>query len=98
VCSLPTSGCLDETPFAEALRDNTQTPVPDAVAFRIDFPEWLAQYTERDRRMIEAMALGERTTKLARRFGVSEGRVSQKRRQFREDWERFCGEPALVAA
>jgi hypothetical protein len=98
VCSLPKSGCLDETPFAEALRDNTQTPVPDAVAFRIDSPEWLAGQTDRDSLMIESMAMGERTTKLARRFGVSEGRVSQKRRLFREDWERFCGEPALAAA
>jgi len=98
VCSLPTSGCLDETPFSEALRDNTQTPVPDAAAFRIDFPEWLARQSGRDRRMIEAMAFGEKTTKLAQRYRVSEGRVSQKRKQFREDWERFCGEPALAAA
>jgi hypothetical protein len=62
--------------FAERLRDNMQTPVPDAAAFRIDFPDWLAEQTDRDRRMIEAMALGERTAKLARRLGVSVGRVS----------------------
>lgn len=98
VCSLPTHGRLDETPFTEALRDNMQTPVPDAAAFRIDFPAWLAAQTECDRQLIEEMALGERATKLARRFGVSEGRVSQKRRQLKQDWNRFCGEPALAAA
>jgi hypothetical protein len=36
--------------------------------------------------------LGERTKEVSRMFGLSQGRISQKRRQFLEDWRRFCGE------
>jgi len=91
-------GGYDEPEWQEALTDNMQTPVPEAAAFRIDFPEWLRSWSGRDRRLIEDMAVGETTTKLARKYGVSLGRVAQKRAEFREDWERFCGQPALAAA
>ena len=42
------------------------------------------------------MAVGETTSRLARKHGVSAGRIAQKRRQFREDWSRFCGKPVHV--
>jgi hypothetical protein len=87
-------GRYDEPGWQEALKDNTQTPVPDAAAFRIDFPEWLEAHGERDRRLIEDMAVGERGTRLARKYGLSEGRITQKRAEFREDWQHYCGEPA----
>ena len=38
--------------YEERLRDNTVTPVPDQVAFRIDFPAWLRSLTARERRII----------------------------------------------
>jgi hypothetical protein len=74
------------------------TPPPDAAAFRIDFSRWLAGQTDRDRRLIEDMVLGETTSRLAQRFGVSPGRVSQKRREYQEDWAQFCGEEVMAAA
>jgi hypothetical protein len=80
--------------FEERLRDNTVTPVPDQVMFRIDFPAWLATLTARERRMVRAMARNERTTDLSKEFEVSPGRISQMRRAFREDWLRFTGEEA----
>jgi hypothetical protein len=40
-----------------ALRDNHVTPPPDAAAFRIDFPAWLANHTDRNRRIALAMML-----------------------------------------
>ncbi len=78
--------------FEERLRDNTITPVPDQVQFRIDFPNWLRSLTARERRLIRAMAQGERTKDLSRRFDVSPARISQLRREFRQDWSRFCGD------
>lgn len=75
----------------ERLRDNTVTPPPDAAAFRIDFPDWLRTRTDRDRRIIDDMMQDERTQDLANKHGISPGRVSQLRREFMEDWERFCG-------
>src|SRR5262249_41604570 len=78
--------------FEERLRDNTQTPVPDQAAFRIDFPLWRLSHGERDRRLIDHLLVGERTLEVSHTFGVSPARVSQKRREFRDDWLAFCGE------
>ena len=79
--------------FEERLRDNSMTPPPDAAAFRIDFPSWLKTRTDRDRRIIEDMMQDERTLDLARKHGISPGRVSQLRREFMDDWNRFCAPP-----
>jgi hypothetical protein len=76
----------------ERLRDNTQTPVPEQVAFRLDWPAWLTTITERDRRLVEDLALNHRTQDLAQKYGLSPARISQKRREFHDDWERFCGD------
>ena len=90
---------LNGSPLEEALLDNAVTPPPEAAAFRIDFPAWLATWPERDRRLIEALGLGERTLALADQFGLTPGRISQKRREYHGDWERFCGDlPADQAA
>src|SRR5262245_31487279 len=79
--------------FEERLRDNVQTPVPEQVVFRLDFPLWVGSRSERDRRIIDDLLLGERTLDVADRYGLSPGRISQLRREFQADWERFCSEP-----
>jgi hypothetical protein len=78
--------------FEERLRDNTITPVPDQVIFRIDWPAWLRTLTGRQRRMIRAMAQNERTLDLSKEFEVSPARISQLRSEFHDGWQRFCGE------
>ena len=85
-----TSDARFSTLFTEALADNMQSPVPEQVCFRMDFPAWLLTRTDRDRRMIPDMMIGERTETLADRFGMSPGRVSQLRSEYHADWERFC--------
>lgn len=92
VGKLPEHSTLSTNPLNEALIDNTRSPIPDQVQFRCDFPSWLHTHSRRQRRLIREMAMGERTTTLARRFKLSEGRISQLRRQFQEDWSTFCGE------
>jgi hypothetical protein len=89
VGKLPDFSTESTNPLAEALADNTQTPPPDAAAFRIDFPSWLAGYSKRDRAIIKEMAQGERTKKLAARYRLSQGRISQMRRECQEAWEAF---------
>jgi hypothetical protein len=78
--------------FEERLRDNTQTPVPEQVVFRIDFPEWLTTLSSRERRLVREMADGERTLDLSKRFGLSPARISQLRRELHNDWRRFLGD------
>jgi hypothetical protein len=97
VGKLPDCYGLNGNPLDEALRDNTQTPPDEQCAFRIDFPAWRAGRTERDRRVLDDLMLGERTLDVAGRHGLSPGRVSQLRREFHDDWARFCAEPPPVA-
>jgi hypothetical protein len=78
--------------FEERLADDTRTPVPDQVAFRLDFPAFLQTLTERDRRMALALAEGHQARDVAHRFGVSPGRVTQLRQQWRREWHAFQGE------
>ncbi len=92
VLRLPDYSTLTGTPIEEALQDNRKSEVPTQVAFRLDFAAWLADLAERDRRMVLDMAVGEPTHCLARKYGISAGRVSQKRRQFQRYWLRHTGE------
>jgi hypothetical protein len=91
---LPDYTTLAGTSLEEALIENTATPVPEQVSFRLDFPQWRLTRCHRDREMIDRMLLGERTLDLSKQFGVSPARVSQLRREFHDDWWRFCGELA----
>ena len=83
----------EENQWREAVVEDTRSsPVPEAVAFRIDFADWLASLPRRDRRIAESLAVGNRTGAAAKRFHVSPGRVSQLRRDFQQSWERYQGE------
>jgi hypothetical protein len=93
VTSLPDHSTAHGNPWDEALQDNTQTPVPDAVAFKIDFPSWLTTLTPRNRDIAEDMAVGHHTQELAERHNVSPARISQLRREFHTSWTSFT-EPA----
>jgi len=78
--------------FEERLRDNTQTPVPEQVVFRLDFTLLVCSRSERDRRIIDDLLLGERTLDVANKHGLSPGRVSQLRREFLVSWQLFSGD------
>ena len=92
VSKLPDGSTLNGSTLSEALRDNTRSPVDEQACFRLDFPAWLRSLPRRDRRLVKGMALGHRTLDLARRFRLSAGRVSQLRREFHREWQRFHGE------
>jgi hypothetical protein len=89
---LPDFSTLSGNPFEEALHDNTVSPVLDQVVFRLDFPAWLGTLGPRNRSIAEDMALGEKTQNLARKYRISEARISQMRRYFQQDWGCFCGD------
>jgi hypothetical protein len=85
-----TSGAGNEA--LDALRDNAVTPPPEQAAFRIDYPAWLARLAQRDRTIAREMALSRSTKELASEHGLSQGRVSQLRRELHASWRRFHGE------
>ena len=84
--------------WREAVVEDHRTPVPDQAAFRCDFPEWLKTLSNRDRQIAETLSTGEGTSKTAKRFGVSPGRISQVRTKLREAWRDFHGEAVCAAA
>jgi hypothetical protein len=90
VSSLPEPRRAGHIEIEEALHDNAQTPVPDQVQFRIDFPAWTHRLPEVKRALVEMLALGHRTKDLAARFRLSAARVSQLRKEFHSDYTAFC--------
>jgi hypothetical protein len=98
VGSLPDHSTLHGNAWDEALIENTRSEVPEQVAFRIDFPEWRDTLGERDQRLVDLLMTGERTGRAARQFGVTSGRVSQKRQEFRQGWARFVGDDGAACA
>jgi hypothetical protein len=89
---LPQHSSLEGNVFDEALHENTVSPILDQVAFRQDFPAWQHTRTDRDRRLMQDLMVGERTQRVARKHGLSPARVSQLRREFHQDWRSFCEE------
>jgi len=96
VSKFPDGSNLNGNVFDEALRDNTQTEVPDQAHFRCEMPRWLTSLGERKRRIALDLMIGERTGAVAHRHGLSAARVAQLRREFREGWHQFSGELAVV--
>ena len=72
--------------FEERLRDNTQTPVPDQAAFRIDWPTFFVTLSGRDRRLARYLSLGHSALSAVNKFGLSPGRVTQLRQQWCREW------------
>ena len=81
-----------EVEWQEALIDNAQTPVLDQVCFRCDFPAWLSTLARRHRGVAQYLALGHSTGAVAKKFGLSPGRVSQLRRELHLSWMEYQDE------
>jgi hypothetical protein len=82
--------------WAEAIVEDSRTPVPEQAAFRIDFPDWLKVLSKRNRRIAEALAVGHSTSQVARRFKVSPARISQLRAELQISWQAFQHELATA--
>jgi hypothetical protein len=103
VQSLAPRRAADPESWQEAVVDNTQTPPADAAAFRIDFRQWLASLTPRNRQLVDLLSLSHTPTQAARQLKISRGRISQLRKAFARQWyasqeEPFPKAPAAVPA
>ena len=89
----------DECWEEAVVQDTRNAPVPEIVAFRVDFANWLKQLPARDRHLAQYLSVGNRTSDAAKKFKVSAGRISQIRKELAENWRRFVGdEPGDGAA
>jgi hypothetical protein len=75
--------------WREILVEDRRFPPAEAAAARLDFAAWLAALPNRNRRIALLLATGEATSVVAQRFRLTPGRVSQLRRELRDDWHTF---------
>ncbi len=70
----------------------------EIAAARIDIGDWCGMFTDRDRGIAGALAVGDTTNEVARQFKVTPSRISKMRRQFYDSGQRFQGEPVTGSA
>ena len=59
---------------------------------------WFTTLTKRMKEIARDLACGYSTSEVAKKYGVTAGRISQLRRMLEESWAAFQGEIANVAA
>ena len=87
----------DEGCWIEVLVEDRHAGPAETAASRIDFPAWLDTLSRRNRKIAMKLGAGERTGAVARLFRMSEGRISQLRRELHATWLRFHGEAGGAA-
>ena len=89
----------EEEAWAEVLVEDKHAGPADTAIVRIDFSAWLQLLPRRLRKIATFLANGETTTAAAKKFRVSQGRISQIRHQLSEAWHQFQGDmPAPATA
>jgi DNA-binding NarL/FixJ family response regulator len=78
--------------WRQSLVEDRRAGPAETAAARLDLAAWFGKLTARNRKIARALALGEPTCVVARRFGLTSGRVSQLRNWFRAHWEQFQAE------
>ena len=82
--------------WIETLVADKRAPVADQVAAKMDVGAWFATLTKRMKEIAKDLAFGCSTSEVARKHGVSAGRISQMRRMLEESWAAFQQEAVAV--
>ena len=84
--------------WIDALVEDKRAGVPDQVAAKIDVGDWFATLTNRMKEIAKDLAFGCSTSEVAKKHGLTAGRISQMRRVLEESWLVFQQEvaPAVV--
>jgi hypothetical protein len=68
----------------------------EIAASRIDVAAWFRSLDRTKRRIAKLLARGEATGTVARKFGLSPGRISQLRAELQQSWLTMQGEPVAA--
>jgi hypothetical protein len=82
--------------WREALVEDKHAGPADTAAARIDVAAWFRSLGRTKRRIAKLLARGEATGTVAKKFGLSPGRISQLRAELQESWNEFQGELAVA--
>jgi DNA-binding NarL/FixJ family response regulator len=77
------------------VEDKHAGPAETAIA-RMDIAAWFRSLSCRQRRIAQALARGETTHDVARKFGLTPGRISQLRASLQRSWSLFQHEPTMT--
>jgi hypothetical protein len=78
--------------------EDKRATVADQVAAKIDVGAWFATLTRQMRQIAKDLAFGFSTSEVAKKHGVTAGRISQLRRTLEESWAAFQQEAAPALA
>lgn len=78
--------------WEEMIFEDKKAGPSDVAAMRIDFAAFLKSLQPMMRKIAKILATGETTKRVAKKFGVSQARVSQIRRELKQAWQMFQGE------
>ncbi len=81
------NGQSDLDRWEDQFHDGRRWPIPDQVAFKLDFAAFLRSLNPRDRRIVRFLALGHSGQEAAQKFKLSPGRMSQLRHQWCREWQ-----------
>ena len=84
--------------WIDKLAADKRASIPDQVAAKMDVGAWFATLTKRMKGIAKDLAMGCSTSEVAKKYGVTPGRVSQMRRMLEESWGEFQGEGAPAVA
>ena len=84
--------------WIDMLVDDKRASVEDQVAAKLDVGAWFATLTKRMKEIAKDLAFGCSTSEVAKKHGVTAGRISQMRRMLEESWAVFQGEAVVVVA
>ena len=84
--------------WIDAMVEDKRASVEDQVAAKLDVGAWFATLTKRMKEVAKDLAFGCSTSEVARKQGVTPGRISQLRRTLEESWAAFQQDavPALA--
>ena len=80
-----------EQAWNEILIEDKHAGPAEIATTRIDFDAWLKSLSRRNRRIAEYLAAGNKTADCAKRWGCSDGRISQIRRELHDSWQKYTG-------
>ncbi|HWA99978.1 MAG TPA: hypothetical protein VG713_15875 [Pirellulales bacterium] len=63
--------------------------IPDRVALKIDFNEWVKTLSPRDRRFVELLATGDTLAEAGAKVGIVETSARNLRRELCREWQHF---------
>ena len=84
--------------WIDAIFADKRATVADQVAAKLDVSAWFATLTRRMRQIAKDLAFGFSTSEVAKKHGVTPGRISQLRRTLEASWLAFQQETAPALA